>query len=249
MKIQVLLLPAVLAWWNPIKAITNKIKDVVTTANPSTKSDDYAHTRLQSTTKILNDFALDDVWLNYDPNGSKKRHPVSWTQHSRCFTGCDEIYWEFDYHQEHGQKKVPFRVFVAEEYVVNGKPPTWIHTQNAYKRLYMGFFPIDYNKPKGDHAVVFVYQPPNDREIYQKRFHFGMNDLVEGAMAAAGGAAGGAAAGAAAGAIIGSVIPGPGTALGAAIGTGAGALGSFIGGTAAKHFTNNYTGDFLRFVA
>merc|ERR1711868_209249 len=119
----------------------------------------------------------------------------------------------------------------------NCAPPTWIHTQNAHQRLYMTYFPIDYAKPEEDHAFVFVYQPPeneDDREIYQKRFHMGLNDLVEKAVGALGTSAG-LAAGASAGATI-----------GAAVGAAVGAAGGLIGGYGATHFTNNYTGDFLR---
>ena len=135
-------------------------------------------------------------------------------------------------------------MFVADNYWNNGKPPSMINIANSGGRLYMGYIPIESAKPDGDHAIVFVYQPSKNedaRRIYQKRFHFGMNDLVELAMGTGGSAVGGAAAGAA----LGSIIPGPGTALGMAVG----ATGSFIGGLAAKHFTNNYTGDFLRFVS
>merc|ERR1711990_1311224 len=68
-------------------------------------------------------------------------------------------------------------------------------------------------RPKEDHAAIFVYQPPeseDDREIYQKRFHFGMNDLVEKAVGALGGSAGlavGASVGATVGATVGSIVP------------------------------------------
>ena len=178
---------------------------------------------------------------------------------SRKVLGCSEIYWELDYNLENGGNIVPFRVFVAENHYNNGSPPSKIRIGNSDGRLYMAFFPIDYDKPKGDHAVVFVYQPSKDedcREIYQKRFHMGVNNLVETAIGAAGGAAAGAAATAAAtaaaGAALGSVVPGPGTALGAAVGAAvgvAGVVGSLAGGALSKHFTNNYTGHFLRFVS
>ena len=166
------------------------------------------------------------------------------TQHARKLFGCCENYWELDYNLESGGNKVPYRVFVADHYYVDGNPPHKIEIANSGGRLYMGYFPIDFAKPEGDHAIVFVYQPSKNedcREIYQKRFHMGLNNLVEAAMSAGGGAAGGAAAGA----ILGSIIPGPGTVLGIAVG----ATGSFIGGVVTKHFTNNYTGDFLRFVS
>ena len=119
-----------------------------------------------------------------------------------------------------------------------------INIANSGGRLYMGYIPIESAKPDGDHAIVFVYQPSKNedaRRIYQKRFHFGLNCLVERAMVVAAGGAilGGAAAG---GAILGSIIPGPGTALGIDIGLK-------IGGVATKHITNNYIGDFLRFVS
>merc|ERR1711893_516789 len=106
----------------------------------------------------------------------------------------------------------------------------------------MAYFPIDYAKPKEDLAAVFVYQPSeneDDREIYQKRFHMGLNDLVEKAVGALG---------ATVGAAVGSIVPVAGTAIGGAIGAAMGAAGGFVGGYGATHFTNNYTGDFLRYV-
>merc|ERR1712150_171928 len=116
-------------------------------------------------------------------------------------------------------------------------------TQNAHQRLYMAYFPIDYAKPKENHTAIFVYQPPeseDDREIYQKRFHFGMNDLVEKAV--------GASVGATVGATVGSIVPVAGTAIGGLVGSAIGAAGGFTGGYGATHFTNNYTSDFLRYV-
>ena len=65
MKIQFLLLPAVLgSWWNPktwVSTVVNKVKETVKPV-ASVKSDSYAHTRLTSTTDILEDIGLDDVW-------------------------------------------------------------------------------------------------------------------------------------------------------------------------------------------
>merc|ERR1712088_286986 len=180
----------------------------------------------------------------------KTRHPIKWTQHNRCTISCIENYREYYYYEEHDAYQLPIRVFVAEEYVKNGAPPTWIHTQNAHQRLYMAYFPIDYAKPKEDHAAIFVYQPSendDDREIYQKRFHMGMNDLVEKAIGALGTSAG-LAAGASVGATVGSIVPVAGTAVGGAVGAAIGAAGGLIGGYGATHFTNNYTGDFLRYV-
>merc|ERR1712134_103880 len=198
MKIQLLLLPAVLgSWWNPKTWVSTVVNTITETVKPvaSVKSDSYAHTRLDSTSEILNTIGLDNVWLKYDVNSSPKtRHAIKWTQHNRCMVSCIENYREYYYYEEHDEKQLPIRVFVAEEYVTNGAPPTWIHTQNAHQRLYMAYFPIDYAKPKEDHAAIFVYQPSeneDDREIYQKLF---------------------------------------------------------IGGYGATHFTNNYTGDFLRYV-
>jgi len=258
MKIQFLLLPAVLgSWWNPktwVDTVVNKVKETVKPV-ASVKSDSYAHTRLDETTKILNKIGLDNVWLKYNVNLSPKtKHAIKWTQHNRCTISCLENYYEFYYYEEHDQKQLPVKVFVASEYVTNGAPPTWIHTQNAHQRLYMAYFPIDYAKPNEDLAAVFVYQPPeneDDREIYQKRFHMGLNDLVEKAVGALGttaGTAAGATAGATVGAAVGSIVPVAGTAIGGAIGAAMGAAGGFVGGYGATHFTNNYTGDFLRYV-
>ena len=276
MKVQFLLLPAVLgSWWNPItwyntvadtvdtvvdtvvntaKETVNTVKETVT-PTASVKSDSYAHTKLDSTSEILNSIGLDNVWLKYNVDLSPKtRHAIKWTQHNRCMGYCIENYWEFYYYEEHDEKQLPIKVFVADEYVTNGAPPKWIHTQNAYRRLYMAYFPIDYAKPKEDHAAIFVYQPSendDDREIYQKRFHMGMNDLVEkaiGALGTSAGLAAGASVGATVGATVGSIVPVAGTAVGGAVGAAIGAAGGLIGGYGATHFTNNYTGDFLRFV-
>ena len=131
-------------------------------------------------------------------------------------------------------------MFVADNYWNNGKPPSMINIANSGGRLYMGYIPIESAKPDGDHAIVFVYQPSKNedcRQIYQKRFHIGLNNLVEAAISAGSGAAGGA--------ILGSIIPGPGTVLGVAVG----ATVSFIGDAGTKYFQDNYTGDFLRFVS
>merc|ERR1711868_170012 len=205
MKIQFLLLPAVLgSWWNPktwVNTVVNKVKETVKPI-VSVKSDSYAHTRLDSTSEILNTIGLDNVWLKYNVNLSPKtQHAIKWTQHNRCMVSCIENYYEFYYYEEHEE----------------------------------------------DHAFVFVYQPPeneDDREIYQKRFHMGLNDLVEkavGALGATAGTAAGATAGATVGAAVGSIVPVAGTAIGGAIGAAMGAAGGFVGGYGATHFTNNYT--------
>ena len=131
-------------------------------------------------------------------------------------------------------------MYVADNYYNDGNPPREINIANAGRRLYMGYFPIDFSKPEGDHAIVFVYQPSKNedcRQIYQKRFHIGLNSLVEAAMSVGSGAAGSA--------IFGSIIPGPGTVLGVAVG----ATVSFIGDAGTKYLQDNYTGDFLRFVS
>ena len=130
-------------------------------------------------------------------------------------------------------------MFVADNYYNDGNPPHEINIANAGRRLYMGYFPIDFAKPEGDHAIVFVYQPSKNedcRQIYQKRFHIGLNNLVDAAMCAGTGAAGGAATDV----ILGSIIPGPGTALGVAVG---------VWRCGCEYIQDNYTGDFLRFVS
>ena len=164
------------------------------------------------------------------------------TQWSRNLLGGynSADYWQLDYYLENAKGKYPFRVFVADNYYNNGNPPRKIRINNSGGRLFMGYFPIDFNKAEGDHAIVFVYQPPRSedtRDIYQKRFHMGINHLVEKVVNSGGGAVGGAV-----GAVFGSVIPGPGTAIG-------GAVGTFLGGFVAQHAANNYSGDFLRYVS
>ena len=159
---------------------------------------------------------------------------------SRKVLGCSEIYWELDYNLDNRSNIVPFRVFVANDYYNNGNPPPYIRIGNSDERLYMAFFPVDFDLPEGDHALVFVYQPSeneDDRCIYQKRFHMGLNKLVEDGV--------NAVSGAVVGSVLGSVIPGPGNALGAAVG----AVGGIAVGSLSKHFLNNYTGHFLRFVS
>lgn len=201
------------------------------------------HTRLADTTGILNDLGLANACLVFDPKGTRERHAISWTQVDRKLLGCVENYWLLDYHLP-GDKKFPFKVFVADNFFDNGNPPSQIDIAHGGGRLYMAYFPIDFQQPEGDHAIIFVYQPSASedcRRIYQKRFHMGLNTLVEAAATAGGGVAGGAAAGA----LLGSIIPGPGTALGLAVG----ATGSFLGGVVSRFFTNNCTGHFLRFVS
>ena len=110
---------------------------------------------------------------------------------SRSWWGNSAVYWELDYYLENGSGKIPFRIFVSEDYFVDSQPPSKIRIGNSGGRLYMAFFPIDYDKPEEDHAVVFVYQPSqheDKREIYQKRFHMGLNNLVEAVMSSGGGA-------------------------------------------------------------
>ena len=92
----------------------------------------------------------------------------------------------------------------------------------------MAYFPIDYAKPKEDHAFIFVYQPSeneDDREIYQKWFHFGMKDSAVGALGGSAGLAAGASVGATVGATVGSIVQVTGTAIGGMVGFAIGAAG------------------------
>ena len=162
---------------------------------------------------------------------------------SRKVLGCSEIYWELDYNLDNRSNVVPFRVFVANDYYNNGNPPPYIRIGNSNERLYMAFFPIDFDLPEGDHALVFVYQPSeneDDRCIYQKRFHMGLNKLLEDGIAV-----GSAAVGAA----LGSLIPRAGTVLGAAVGGAVGSIGGSAVGALSKYFLNSYTGHYLRYVS
>merc|ERR1719454_1949599 len=221
-------------------------------AEPSTQLDYYAHTLLDSTTEILELFDVKDTTLFHVKDAELRDiHEIKWTQHYLCgLWQCEGKYYEFEY-TKNGNAVIddaeakPFRVFVAEEEMKNtpNEPPESFQTNDFSGKLYAAYFPLYYDNAEDSKVLVFVIQP-SDREIFQKRFHMGLDGWVEYILKAVGKHGGKAVGG-----VVGSILPGIGTALGVALGTVIDFGLSAAAGTSLVYLSNNYTGDFLRFVA
>merc|ERR1712142_310593 len=154
---------------------------------------------------------------------------IEWTQISRCWWSCEEEYKLVDYYLDGNKNGKPFKVFVES----GTTPPSEFRTSGYNGKLHFGFLVFD-TSPNG--AVFFVIHP-NSWGPYQHRFktnsftRFIKNGLSE---------VGSAASGAAAGAALGSIVPGIGTAIGAVVGGIAGAAGGQL--------TDDYFGDYLRYI-
>jgi len=184
--------------------------------------------------RLLNNWKLASKILVLDPTFNSGE-TIEWSQLSRCFwTMCTEEYILADYYNEADVKKeLVVKVFVAK---AAGPPPRKFSTSghSAAKDSKLHFGNIFFDNAGGS-AIFFVIHP-NAWRPYQYRFKtssiidvfnkatkeivaFGSSEGIGAAIAAA----------AASGAAIGSFIPGPGTAA---------------DGTC----SDDYTGDYLRYI-
>lgn len=197
--------------------------------------------------KILRDWKLRNKNLILDPS-STSRETIEWTQAKRCWWLCSEDYILADYYDEEDVKKeLPIKVYVARE---AGPPPKRFSTSghSAAESSKLHFGNVFFDKAGGS-AIFFVIHP-NAWGPYQHRFKTShlteafhdTTKLIVQAGATAGITAAIASA-AASGAAIGSFIPGPGTAAGAALGVAVGSAG-----TAIAALTDDYVGDYLRYI-
>ena len=195
---------------------------------------DYDDAFTKSNRNILRKWNLLDKTLVMD-KVKQENEEITWTQSSRCgWSKCSEMYRQVDYYQD-GNKNIPLlKVFVAKKH---GDPPLQFSTRGYSKgehKLHFGNVLI--KQSDGASALFFVIHP-NSWGPYQHRFltssftSFANGILSKGASKAAG---------AGAGAVIGSVIPGAGTVVG-------GMLGGIIG-NAAGSVTEDYIGDYLRYI-
>jgi len=216
--------------------------------DPCEKKNGGYSTRFTSVNKkILRDWKLRNKNLILDPS-STSRETIEWTQAKRCWWLCSEDYILADYYDEDDVKKeLPIKVYVARE---AGPPPKRFSTSghSAAESSKLHFGNVFFDKAGGS-AIFFVIHP-NAWGPYQHRFKTSYlteafqdtTKLIVEAGATAGITAAIASA-AASGAAIGSFIPGPGTAAGAALGVAVGSAG-----TAIAALTDDYVGDYLRYI-
>ena len=195
---------------------------------------DYSDAFTKSNRNILRKWNLMDKTLIMD-KVKQENEEITWRQASRCgWSKCSERYRQVDYYED-GDKKHPLiKVFVAK---AHGDPPLTFNTHGYSQgehKLHFGNVLIE--QSDGASALFFVIHP-NSWGPYQHRFltssftAFAKGVLSMGASKAVGTATG---------AVIGSVIPGAGTAMG-------GILGAIIT-NAAGSATEDYLGDYLRYI-
>ena len=159
-----------------------------------------------------------------DQSATPTSEIIRWTQFFRCFFGCKEEYLLVDYHQDGDKSNPVMKVFVAKSKL---SPPDEFNTSGYQKLLHFGFlFFGDQNQ-----AIFFVLHP-NSWEPYQHRFKTNaftafFNDGIGSVMTAAETAVGAA---------VGSIVPGAGTIIGGIVGTAVGSL------------SDDYFGDYLRYI-
>jgi len=189
---------------------------------------DYSTRFTEDSQKLLAGLGLTDKRLVKDNSVSPTTETIEWTQASRCWWGCEEEYRLVDYYIDGDTSGNVYKVFIAKDIT----PPGAFRTSGYNKELHFGFLTFGTD----DGAVFFVIHP-NSWGPYQHRFKTNsFTAFVKGGLSSVASAVAGAAAGAATGAAIGSIVPGLGTVVGAVVGYGASSL------------TDDYFGDYLRYI-
>jgi len=194
--------------------------------NEWTKSD-YDTVFTKDSQTLLKKMRMFNIRLIRDPGLKPTSEKIEWTQASRSLFGCEETYLLVDYYQQ-GNRGRKFKVFIEE----GTTPPNSFETSGYQKKLHFGFLTFGTD----DGAVFFVIHP-NSWGPYQHRFKTNtFTAFTKNAVAKAASIGTSSAIGAA----LGSVVPGLGTLVGGAIGA--------VGGVAASSLTDDYFGDYLRYI-
>jgi len=184
--------------------------------------------------RLLQRLNMENIVLVKDKSVRPTTESIEWSQFSRCWWLCHETYRLVDYYQE-GNHDRKFKVFINDATY----PPNRFQTTGHQGKLFFGFLPFSSN----DGAVFFVMHPKSWHPFQQQFKTDSITRYIhEGLSAAAGqlGAAASAAIGAKVGAVAGSVVPGLGTAIGGVMGA--------VGGHAVSQLTDDYFGDYLRYI-
>jgi len=197
-------------------------------AGAATKSN-YASVFTSDSRNILSALNLLNQRMVKDNSVRPTTETIEWTQASRCWWSCEEEYKLVDYYLDGNKNGKPYKVFVES----GTTPPSEFRTSGYNGKLHFGFLVFG-SSPNG--AVFFVIHP-NSWGPYQHRFKTNsITKFVKNGLSRLGATAASSAAGAA----LGSIVPGIGTAIGAAVGAVAGAAGGEL--------TDDYFGDYLRYI-
>merc|ERR1711892_1525112 len=205
----------------------------------------YEHQYVSENKLILKFWHLLDKKLVLDAGAGTSRETIEWTQISKCSWTCSEDYILADYHEDGDKSKPVIKVFVAKD---AGSPPESLSTagHSGTNGAKLHFGNVFFSDTMNGSAIFFVLHP-NKWGPYQHRFktssltnafHATVNAIVGSGVAAGVGA--GIAAAAASGAAMGSFLPGPGTAAVAVLGV---AVGTVIG-----TLSDDYIGNYLRYI-
>jgi hypothetical protein len=186
---------------------------------------------------LLKGLDMYNIWLIRDESLRPTSEPIEWTQTSRCWWGCKEDYLLVDYYQWKNPER-KFKVFVN----MATTPPAYFKTDGRMShntgdaKLHFGSLTFS----SDDGAVFFVIHP-NAWGPFQHRFKTNtFTSFFKDGISKAAGSVTGWAAGALAGAAIGSIVPGLGNVAGAVIGG--------VAGGAASKLTDDFFGDYLRYI-
>ena len=216
----------VLLLTNMVMSDQNGLKSVRKRAIGALTIYDY-HTKFtEDSMQILQAYNLYNKTMVRDESVEPSTETIGWTQISRCLMGCQEDYLLVDYYQDGDKSNPVMKVYVAASEL---PPPSEFSTSGYEGYLHFGFLLFgDQNQ-----AIFFVLHP-NSWGPYQHRFKTNtftqfFNDGVRNATFTAAGAIGG---------VIGSIVgdPGVGTMIGNLVVTGASTL------------TDDYFGDYLRYI-
>jgi len=190
---------------------------------------DYDTKFTSDSKELLRGLGLYSVRMVKDTSIRPTSETIKWTQASRCFfTSCEEEYRLVDYYKDGNTSSSVYKVFVNKD----TSPPDEFRTSGYRGELHFGFLTFG----SDDGAVFFVIHP-NSWKPFQHRFKTNTftKFFKDGISKAAS-----AAASAATGAAIGSIVPGLGTAIGGIVG--------LVVGTAGSSLTDDYFGDYLRYI-
>merc|ERR1711881_169907 len=111
---------------------------------------------------ILKAYNLEFKRMVRDKTAKPTSIKISWSQISRCWTGCSEDYLLVDYYENGDTSNPVMKVYVAKNTLT---PPDEFSTGGYKNLLHFGFLYYgDKNK-----AIFFVLQP-KDWKVYQHRF-------------------------------------------------------------------------------
>merc|ERR1719361_842205 len=208
----------------PLSAHANPLYEGEERAIGALTSSAYPYSFTKDSRNLLAGLGLTNRRLVKDNSVRPTTETIEWTQISRCWWGCKEEYRLVDYYIDGDKSGNVYKVFIAKDTT----PPQQFQTSGYNKKLHFGFLTFG-----TDEGAVFFVIHPNDWRPYQHRFKTNsFTAFFKGGLSSVASATAGAAAGAA----IGSIVPGLGTAVGAVVGYGASSL------------TDDYFGDYLRYI-